>query len=279
VIDLHTHSTASDGALPPAGLVARAADRGVTVLALTDHDTLEGLAEARAAAAGLGVRLIAGVELSVTAPQGSMHLLGYFPGEPPEALVARLRTFRDGRRGRVARIVERLAALGVPVDLDDVLRRASGSVGRPHVADALVDAGHVASRAEAFERYLNDRGPAYEAYDRLAPDEAVRLVREAGGAAVLAHPASLRMSERHLRGFTQRLTSAGLTGIEVHRPDHDAVQRREYGRLAASLGLVPAGGSDFHRPAEAVDVGDTGVVPLPGDTAERLLDRAGAPAA
>ncbi|HWH14080.1 MAG TPA: PHP domain-containing protein [Miltoncostaeaceae bacterium] len=271
MIDLHTHSTASDGVLAPADLVARAAGRGVTVLALTDHDTLEGIPAARAAAEAAGVQLVPGVELSVTAPQGSMHLLGYLPADAPEPLASRLRAFREGRRGRVARMVERLEALGAPVDLDDVLQRAAGSVGRPHVADALVDAGHVASRAEAFERYLGDRGPAYVAYDRLAPEEAVRLVRASGGVPVLAHPASLRMGERHLRSFVQRLGAAGLAGIEVHRPDHDVVQRREYGRLARTLGLLPAGGSDFHRPGDGPEPGDTGPVPLPAETAARLL--------
>lgn len=271
MVDLHTHSTASDGALEPDELVARAADRGVRVLALTDHDTMAGVARAQAAADVHGVRLIPGVELSVRIAPGSMHLLGYFPAGVPAALTERLERLAAGRRERAARIVERLAELGAPIALDDVLVRAAGNVGRPHIADTLVDAGFASSRRQAFDQYLGDRGPAYVAYQTLGPVEAVRLVRACGGAAVLAHPASLRLGERDLRAAVQRLASAGLAGIEVHRPEHDGVQRREYARLAKSLRLVPCGGSDFHRPGDGVEPGDTGDPPLAADAVDLLL--------
>lgn len=270
MVDLHAHSTASDGALTPTQLVARAAARGVRVLALTDHDTVAGIPEAATAAAEHGVHLVPGLELSVRIAPGSMHLLGYFPAGVPQGLADRLAHLATGRRERAARIVERLAELGAPIRLDDVLARATGNVGRPHIADALVAAGHTSSRRQAFDQYLSDRGPAFVAYQTLGPVDAVRLLRSCGGIPVLAHPASLRQGERELRATVQRLAAAGLAGLEVHRPEHDGVQRREYARLAKSLRLVPCGGSDFHRPDDGADLGDTGDPPLPPDTIDLL---------
>ncbi len=276
MIDLHCHSTASDGSLAPAEVVARAAARGVRVLALTDHDTTDGLAEAAAAGEAAGVAVRTGVELSVRAPQGTLHLLGYFPGDAPEAFTDRLHGLAESRRGRAARIVARLAELGYPVDLGEVLGSASTSIGRPHIADALVRAGHVRSRTEAFDRLLHDRGPAYVGYDRLTPEQAIRMVRDGGGAPVLAHPGSLGLPARHLDAYVQGLAAAGLVGIEVHRPEHTGEERRRYGRLARVHGLVPSGGSDFHRPGDGVEPGDTGDPALPADTLDRLLERAAA---
>src|SRR5690606_32209570 len=157
-------------------LVALAADCGVGVLAVTDHDTVAGVAEAARAGAALGVRVVTGVELSVRAPNGSLHLLGYFPGAAPPAFVERLAQMADARRDRARRIVDRLDALGVPVVFEDVVDRAGGPVGRPHIADALVAAGHVRSRQDAFDRYLADGGPAWVPHEGLQPDEAVRMV-------------------------------------------------------------------------------------------------------
>lgn len=271
MVDLHSHSTASDGDLAPAELVARAAARGVRVLALTDHDTMAGVPEAQAAADARGVRLIPAVELSVKVSGGSMHLLAYFTEAAPEPLTGRMAELARGRRERAARILERLADLGAPITMEDVLEHARGNIGRPHIADALVARGYASSRVQAFDRYLSDRGPAYVGYQTLGPVDAVRMVRASGGAAVLAHPQSLRLGERDLRAFVQRLAAAGLAGIEVHRPDHDGPQRREYGRLARSLRLVPCGGSDFHRPGEGLEPGDTGDPPLPEGTADLLL--------
>jgi predicted metal-dependent phosphoesterase TrpH len=251
--------------------VELAAARGVSVLAVTDHDTLDGLPEALAAGATLGLRVVPGVELSVRAPSGSMHLLGYFRRPDPEPIRERLAELRRAREDRARRIVERLAEVGAPVELSDVLARAGGSVGRPHVADALVAAGHVADRAEAFRRYLGDGAPAAVPHDRLSPEEAIRLVRDSGGAPVLAHPASLALGARELVGVVQALAARGLRGIEVHRPDHTPERRDAYAGIARRLHLVAAGGSDFHRPDEALRPGDTGEPPLPLDTIDRLL--------
>ena len=274
MIDLHCHSTASDGDHSPAELVRVAAARGVRVLALTDHDTMGGVAEARAEGERAGVRVVAGVEISVRVPRGSMHMLGYFPGDPPGALMEHFAGAARRRRDRAGAIVARLAELGAPVDLDDVVARAPGNVGRPHIADALVAAGHCSSRRQAFDRYLSDRGPAYVGYDAPGPRAALALIRDAGGAAVLAHPASLGLPDGHLMSEVQRLAARGLAGIEVHRPEHDAVRRREYARLARAFGLVACGGSDYHRPGEGIAPGDTGDPPLDPGAADALLERA-----
>lgn len=240
-------------------------------LAVTDHDTLGGVAEATAAAHERGIRLVPGVELSVGAPSGSMHLLGYFPAPDPAPLRARLDELKAAREDRARRIVARLAEIGAPVEFEDVAARARGVIGRPHLADAVVAAGHATDRADAFARLLGDGMPAAVPHERLSPRDAIRLVRESGGAPVLAHPASLRMEPADLAAYVRRLTDWGLAGIEVHRPEHTTERRRELAGLAARFGLVPSGGSDFHHPGDTLRPGDTGDPPLPADTVERLL--------
>jgi predicted metal-dependent phosphoesterase TrpH len=276
LIDLHSHSTASDGDLDPAGLVAAAAAAGVGTLALTDHDTMEGVSAAVAAGEVHGVRVVPGIELTVRVTAGSMHLLGYFTDVAPRPLVDRLAGVAGFREERIRRIVARLAELGVGVEWNDVRRRAAGQLGRPHVAAALVDAGHVATIDEAFDRWLADGRPAHVPSQGLEPEAAVRVVRESGGAAVLAHPASLALSARHLSSFVQRLASLGLSGIEVHRPEHRPEQRDTYGHIARRFSLVPCGGSDFHRPDGPFPLGETGHPRLPADTLDRLLAHIGA---
>jgi predicted metal-dependent phosphoesterase TrpH len=241
------------------------------VLAVTDHDTLEGLPEALAAGGRLGVRVVPGVELSARAPSGSLHLLGYLREPAPAALVTALAELRAAREARAAEIVARLADLGAPVALADVRARAAGAVGRPHIADALVAAGHARDRGDAFERWLADGLPAVVPHHALGPEEAIRLVTGCGGAPVLAHPGSLRMRDRELGAFVHRLAGAGLRGIEVHRPDHTPEQRDRYAAIARRLGLVAAGGSDFHRPGDGPALGDTGEPALPAGAIDRLL--------
>ena len=245
------------------------------MLAVTDHDTVAGVPEAQAAGEVLGVRVIAGVELSVRAPSGSMHLLGYFREPAPEPLAGRLAGLRADRATRAERIVARLTALGAPVSLTDVVARAGGAIGRPHVADALVAAGHAHDRQDAFARYLADGAPAYVPHEGMGPEEAIRLVTDSGGAAVLAHPASLRMEAQPLASFVMRLRGWGLAGIEVHRPDHTPERRRALAQLAHRAGLTACGGSDFHRPEDPLRPGDTGDPPLPPDTIDRLLPPVG----
>lgn len=254
--------------------MARAAAAGVTTLAVTDHDTMAGVPEAIAAGARLGVRVVPGIEISVKAPAGSMHLLGYFTQPLPEPLGGELEALRARREGRARRIVARLAEAGVPVRFEDVAARAGGPIGRPHLADALVAAGHVGERQEAFDRYLADGGPCWVPHEGLSPERAVALVAASGGAPVLAHPATLGLGARHLDAFVQRLAAVGLRGIEVHRPEHSPEQHEAYGRLARRHRLVPAGGSDFHGRADDPEPGASGQPPLPPGTLDRLLGAA-----
>ena len=172
-------------------------------------------------------------------------------------------------------MVERLAAVGAPIDFDDVAARARGAIGRPHVADALVAAGHASDRADAFARLIGHDGPGYVPHSGLATRDAVALIAAAGGAAVLAHPGTLRLGPRHLDSVVASLASAGLAGIEVHRPEHTPDQRAAYAELARRHHLIAAGGSDFHRPGDGLEPGHTGDPPLPAGTADRLLSVAG----
>ena len=273
MIDLHAHTTASDGDLTPARLVTAAVAAGLHTLAVTDHDTVDGIPEALAAGLDHGIRVIPGVELTAQVPRGSMHLLGYFTQGAPAPLVDTLVELTVFREARIRRIVERLGELGVAIEWDDVRARAAGQLGRPHVAAALVAAGHADSLNHAFDRWLADGQSAHVPSRGLDPVEAVRLVGDSGGAAVLAHPGSLGLNPRHLSSFVQRLAAAGLAGIEVHRPEHAPDQRDTYRTIARQLKLVPSGGSDFHRPDGPFALGDTGVPGLANDTADRLMER------
>jgi hypothetical protein len=199
-----------------------------------------------------------------------MHLLAYLPASTAEPLATRMREIGDYRASRNQRIVARLNELGYAVEWEDVARRARGRVGRPHIAAALVDAAHVATIQEAFDLLLADGRPAYVDAGSLGPDEAVELVAASGGAPVLAHPYSLRLGDAALERFVERLAGCGLRGVESFRPDHDDQQRAFTGRLCAQLGLVPTGGSDWHGLPDGPELGDSGPVPLPGDTLERL---------
>lgn len=248
-IDLHTHSLVSDGTDTPSQLVARAASLGLDVVALTDHDTTDGVAEAVAAGAGHGVVVVPGLELSTRYGGRSVHLLAYGADVAQPDLAAELVRIRGGRSGRLAPVLTKLAELGVGITEAEVLAQVgdSPSVGRPHIADALVAAGHVRDRREAFDRYLADGGPAHVERYAVDLEEALRLVRGAGGAAVIAHPwgRSTRdvLTPDLLAGLASR---HGLDGIEVDHQDHDPAVREELRALAADLGLLATGSSDYH---------------------------------
>jgi predicted metal-dependent phosphoesterase TrpH len=245
--DLHTHSTLSDGTDSPAELVTKAVDAGLDVVALTDHDTYAGLDEARRRAEELGIGFVPGIEISCRLGGVSVHLLGYGAGPEP-ALDAELARARVSRADRLPDMLDRLAAFGMPLTRDEVMRWVgdSPSVGRPHVADAMVARGYVASRDEAFRDWLAEGSPVY--VDRYAIDlpRAVALVLAAGGAPVIAHPWSRQSRAVLTIDVLARLASAGLTGIEVDHPDHDAGTRAELRTVAASLGLLATGSSDYH---------------------------------
>ncbi|MFM7230712.1 MAG: PHP domain-containing protein [bacterium] len=264
-LELHAHTHFSDGQLSPAELVEFALERGMTALAITDHDSVEGVAPAQAAAAGR-LEVVPGIEISSSYEGMDLHILGYFVDPTSQALLTRLASFRDERRQRAVDIVARLAELGVHVDADGIIASAGpGVVGRPHVAQALLRGGHVPSIEVAFQRYLGSRGEAYVPRPDFPSAEAVRAIREAGGVAVLAHPGSLA------RRVVESLAAAGLGGVEVWHPQHGIAAQRRWYETAQALGLVPSGGSDFHGPHRGAGLGD---MPVPPRTLDDLRARA-----
>ena len=267
-IDLHTHSLRSDGAYAPAELVRRAAARGVQVQALSDHDTLLGVAEAVAEGERLGVRVISATELNTESEWGDVHVLGYFVDPADAALEQRLRWLRDDRGRRIELMVERLGAIGFPVSLERVLAIAQGgALGRPHLAQALFEAGYVATYDDAFRTLISKDSPAYVARVGLTPHEAVRLVRDHGGVPSLAHPGTAVELETVL----PQLVDAGLAGIECYYGSHHVRATVRYLALAARHDLVPTGGSDFHGRGE--HGAPLGGLWLPPDTVAALEAR------
>ncbi len=230
----------------------------MSVLAVTDHDTLGGLDEALAAGAREGVRVLPGVELSVGRRGGRLHLLGYLHETGPEPLATTVASLRRVRAERAGRILERLAARGVVLDLARVERRAHGPVGRPHIAAEMVEQGHAETLQDAFDRHLADEHGVSEPVGSLGPEEAIGLIRASGGVPVLAHPWTLGLDVAALRAELVAWRAAGLAGLEAYRPDHDDAQREAVLMLAAELGLVATGGSDFHRPEAGQTVGNVG---------------------
>ena len=244
-VDLHAHSTASDGAFPPADVVGHAATVGLVALALTDHDTVDGVPEATAAGERLGVRVIAGVELSAFDGPREVHLLGLHLVDPT-GMEAGLATFRSARRARAEEIVQRLNRLGVPVTLDAVLSEAGeGAIGRPHVARAIVAGGWVRDQREAFDRFLGSGRPAFVEKHRLTIRDAIAMVHRAGGIAVFAHP-----GPEGVRARIEPLVALGLDGLEVRHPSHTAEDVARLQALVDFFGLVPSGGSDWHGATE-----------------------------
>jgi predicted metal-dependent phosphoesterase TrpH len=245
-VDLHMHSTASDGILPPAEVVAAAHAVGLAAMALTDHDSVAGLDEARAAGARLGLPVVAGAELSAYLDRDEIHLLALHI-DRFDVIADELARFRDDRVARAERMVAKLRTLGVDVSMDDVLREAgSGAVGRPHVARAVVGAGAAADVREAFDRFLGDGRPANVEKPRLEAREAIALAHAAGGIAVWAHPGSAGRRDR-----VEPLVAAGLDGIEVLHPRHSGDDMARLSALAEHFGLVTSGGSDWHGPTDA----------------------------
>jgi predicted metal-dependent phosphoesterase TrpH len=240
-VDLHSHSTASDGALPPEGVVETAAGAGLAAIALTDHDTLAGVAAARARGAQLGVRVVAGVELSLMDGEREVHMLGLHIAQV-DALERELEAVRLSRRARAERIVEKLNALGVPITSDAVFAESGdGAVGRPHVARALIAGGWVRDLREAFDRYLGAGRPANVEKQRITVADGIRLIHETGGLAVVAHPGQDGSRER-----IEALVAVGLDGVEVRHPGHGAGDIARLSALTDFFGLVPSGGSDWH---------------------------------
>jgi predicted metal-dependent phosphoesterase TrpH len=240
-VDLHAHSTASDGSRAPADVVREAKRIGLAAIALTDHDTVAGIAEATAMAEELGMRVVPGVELSAVEGDVETHILGLHLSDTRE-LEAKLVALREMRRTRAERMVERLNELGVRIDFASVLEQAAGgAIGRPHVARAMIAEGWAVDFRDAFDRYLGNGRPAYVTKERLVVSEATSLIHRAGGLAVLAHPSHSGTKER-IAAFVEQ----GMDGIEVRHPSHSAEDTARLAALVEHFSLVPSGGSDWH---------------------------------
>jgi predicted metal-dependent phosphoesterase TrpH len=260
-IDLHTHSTASDGTDTPAQLVVNAAAAGLDALAITDHDTTAGWAEAEASLPP-GLRLVRGAELSCVSPDGrgghcTVHLLAYLFDPDAQAVVSEYARARAERRGRLAKIADRMAADGFPISGEALLAAIpeEATAGRPHLAMALVRAGVVSTVDEAFARFLNDRGRYYLPSSRTPIEDSIEMIQEAGGVTVLAHAFAAHRGPTVTADVIKELAGLGLGGVEVNHPDHDEDARKRLRKLADELGLITTGSSDYHGTNKVIDLG------------------------
>jgi predicted metal-dependent phosphoesterase TrpH len=259
--DLHMHTTASDGRCTPRELVDRVVAAGITVMAVTDHDTTAAVAEVQALAKARGIEAHAGIEITAVEDGRDIHMLGYFYNPAEQRLLDFLRVQRETRIKRVHVIAARLAELGVPIDLqallDEAQRNVGRSIGRPQVARALQRAGHVADTREAFDRFLGNDGPAFVSRPGSPPEVVIGIIHRAGGVASLAHPGRTRIDSR-----IKALSLAGLDALEVYHSDHDQAAIERYHRMASELGMLMTGGSDFHGdPAHGIEPGASTLPP------------------
>lgn len=244
--DLHIHTTASDGLFPPDEVVRIAKEAGLRAIAITDHDTVGGVAHARAAAANFGIELVPGVEISTLAEGQDVHVLGYFVDTEQKWFLQRLQSLQYMREERNRQIIEKLNKMGIAITWEEVQAKKRDAspernVGRPHIAEVLVDKGVVHSMDEAFDRYLGKDGAAYVTTKRMTPFEAIDLIKEAGGVPVLAHPGLYEND-----ALVEEIIAHGLVGLEVYHPDHDRERTERYRLMAERYGLIVTAGSDFH---------------------------------
>lgn len=267
-VDLHVHTTASDGVFSPAEVVSMARAMGLEALAITDHDTLEGIEPALCAGLQNGIEIIAGIELGSELQGEEIHILGLLVELDNEDFLAKLKILREDRVKRMEKMVNKLKEFNFPIDMDKVMSiSGAGSVGRPHLAEALVKAGVVPSISEAFDRFIGAGRQAYVPRYKLDPLEAVRLISCAGGVPVLAHPGLIKSME-----LVGELKNAGLAGLEAGHPAHSAEQTLYYQELARKHGLVATGGSDFHGPGHKAG-GQLGLVTVPYSVVVDLKNR------
>lgn len=278
-VDLHLHTTFSDGRLTPTELVNLCAERGLKVICVSDHDSTEGLAEAfEAAKAFPDLTVIPGIELSTDVPEGEIHMLGYFMNFEDPQLQATLGRFREGREGRAQRMVEKLNEQGLNISWERVQEiSGGGAIGRPHIAQALVEGGYVEFPKDAFDKYIGRNGPAYAERIKLTPEEAIQIILDNGAVPVMAHPTySASKSDRGPVGSLQKiignLKSSGLVGMEVYYGDYTPEQVEMLKGLADEFDLVPCGGSDYHHAGNPGEP-EPGTVGPPMSTYEALLSR------
>ena len=266
--DLHLHTTASDGRLSPEDVVRTAAELGLAVISITDHDSVEGIAPAlKAAENHPPLRVIPGVECSTDVPRGEVHVLGYFIDYSNPELVIKLAAFRNSRKVRAQKMIDKLAAMGINIEWNRVEDIAgAGSVGRPHIAQAMLEKGYVPSLKEAFNRYIGRDAPAYVEREKMTPEEVVQLITRVGGLAVLAHPADVD----DLEHLIPRLQRVGLVGIEVYYNNYPLRTTQYLASLAHKHALVATGGSDFHGMDSATET-PIGGVAIPREGVERLF--------
>ena len=252
LIDLHTHSTASDGSLSPSQLVQLCAQNQVKILALTDHDTTAGLDEARQAAEGHDIQLISGVEISAKYRGGTLHILGLQVSEDDVIFQQKLQLYQEARENRNLKVFEKLQAIGLDIHFEEILEGTDSpkGIGRPHIANLLLKKGYVKSFEEAFHSYLGMGTPGFVAKEIFTPEEAIGFIKAAGGLAIVAHPSSLRLDQIRLRDYLSKLQEFGLDGIEVYNSSHDPRQVLLYQKIVTELGLLSSGGSDFHGTAK-----------------------------
>lgn len=246
--DLHTHTTHSDGTLSPRELVACAKSKGLSCIAITDHDTVSGISEGKAGGNDEGIEVVSGVEVSVMFEGGTMHILGHFLNADDRDLLKKLSGVQEARRERNPKMIQRLNELGFELCMEDVEKIAGGrQVGRPHVASAMVKKGYAKDRQEAFDKYLGKGRPAYIEKRKMTSEEAIGMIRKAKGTASLAHPAYLNLGSREaFETVLRRLADEGLQGIEAYSSHHSGEEAEDYERVAKRFGLVATGGSDFH---------------------------------
>lgn len=273
-VDLHIHTTASDGVMSPSGIVRYAKTKGLQAIAITDHDTVDGLEEGLLEGEKVGFEVIPGIEISAQHSPGSMHLLGYFLNVRHPLLKERLEYLQKARAERNPKIVENLNRLGIRLTYEEVVKASGGGqVGRPHFAQVLMEKGYVRSFQEAFDRFLKKGAPAYVEKLRFSPQEALHFIKEAGGVAVLAHPKTLGFSgHAALEGIVLRLMEEGLKGIEVYYPEHSALEITQFRTLAVRNNLLVTGGTDYHGiEKDGLDIGaGRGEMKLPYSIVEDL---------
>lgn len=275
-IDLHTHSTASDGTYTPSDLIHYAKTKGLRAVALTDHDCIDGIDEAVHVGWEIGLEVIPGLEISADFSDGSMHLLGYFVDRSNPAFLTRLSALQQARKERNPKIVAKLRDQGMDLSYEEVEAvSGGGQVGRPHIARLLMEKGYVPTMADAFDRYLKKGAPAYVPRARFSPEESIELIHAAQGLAVLAHPSTLKVSPDRLDRVMERLCAGGLDGLEVYYSTYSDEESRTYAELAARWELIPTGGSDFHGAHKPhIDLGiGRGDLRIPYTVLERLRDR------
>ena len=267
-VDLHVHSTASDGKFSPEAIISKAAELGLKVISLTDHDSIDGIIPAlKTVKIYPGLIFIPGVEISTDMPDGEAHVLGYFIDYTSTELGSTLERFRNSRLRRAQGMVSKLGALGIDIDWSRVQEIAGdGAIGRPHIAQAMQEKGYITTFAEAFKKYIGHGGPAYVEREKMTPEEAVALIVRSRGLPVLAHPFTVKEPE----ALVIKLKAAGLVGIEAYYKDNTAAETEATLGLAAKYGLIATGGSDFHGIADSNDA-MLGSVEVPMEAAERLI--------